>query len=144
MQTERIGRTILDLYRTSRTFARGLGADVARGYLQAGPIVLATMETDPIDPGTYFVRPDETGRFQNFVIESVLGSRDTDCGRCDIEIHAGNTAADSAGCLLVGYRTHDDLWRLDRSKQALDQLRAALGRDDDNPPTWVLHIHGNT
>ena len=143
MQTE-LGKSILHLYRTSRTYNSEAGADVARGYLQAGPIVLATLETDPIDPGTYFVRPDDTGRFNHFVIESVLASRATDCGRCDVEIHAGNTPADSAGCLLVGYRTHDDLWRLDRSKQALDQLRAALGRDDENPPIWILHIHGNT
>ena len=129
----RIGETIVRLVRTQR-FRYGV-----RGvfYLPDGRS-LHTLEATLIEQGSYFLNPDETGRFRNWVIESVLGSRSAGYDRKDIEIHAGNTLVDTAGCILLGLET--TATGIAGSRDAIKIARTVLERNDENPPIWVLNI----
>ncbi len=130
----RIGDTPLKLVRTVR-----FGADGARGilYLPDGNSI-HTLEDFPIPPGAYFLNPDRTGKHRNWIVESVLGSRAATPYRVDVEIHAGNTLVDSAGCILPGFATNRQ--GVINSKNALEYLIDLLERDVEEPKIWVLNI----
>lgn len=113
-------------------------------YLPGGRSVHA-IEDSPILPGTYFLRPDMTGRFQNWVIESILGSRIATLeygpltpARTNVEVHVGNTLADTEGCTCPGMETSAN--GVTSSRAALTLMRKLLNRDTKNPPVWVLEI----
>ncbi len=113
-------------------------------YLPGGRSVHA-IEDNPILPGTYFLRPDMTGRFQNWVIEATLGSRiaTPDYGRLtpmriNVEVHIGNIMADTAGCTCPGMDTTAN--GVSSSRSALTLMRKLLRRDNADPPVWVLEI----
>ncbi len=128
-----MGKEIVTIIRTLRykTGVRGVG------YLPDGSSV-HTLEDNPIPAGAYFLRPDDTGKHRNWVIESTLNTRRIACGRKDVEIHAGNILADSAGCILPGMGTLATGIRTSRS--AVLQMALALDRNIENPPTWFLNI----
>lgn len=120
-------------------------------YLPNGT-AMHTLEDLPIPPGRYFLTPDDTGDHRNWVIERAYGSR-VACdavvdhmggviapARTNVEVHAGNTLADSTGCLMVG-------WQCSRtgvlqSQPALAAMRGALGRDAERPALWVMEVLG--
>lgn len=113
-------------------------------YLPGGKSIHA-IEDNPILPGTYFLRPDQTGRFRNWVIESMLGSRiaTPEYGRLtpartDVEVHVGNTLADTEGCTCPGLETSLD--GVKHSRRAIKLMRDILRRDEKNPPVWILEI----
>ena len=80
-----------------------------------------------IPAGRYDVRLSLSQRFQKLLPEIL-----TVPGFTGIRIHAGNTQADTAGCLLVGRIRADD--RVEESKLALmhvmEQLRRATTAGD--------------
>jgi len=129
----RIGETIVRLVRTER-FHSGVRGVL---YLPDGSS-LHTLEVARIFSGSYFLNPDETGRIQNWVIEDVLGGRSVGHDRTDVEIHAGNVLADSAGCILLGLTTTAN--GIGKSRAAIHIARVALERDAEIPPIWVLNI----
>jgi hypothetical protein len=118
-------------------------------YLPGGRSV-HTLEDDPIPPGVYFMRPDQTGRHTHFVVERVPGSRvavpaviddqgrEVAPARTSVEWHLGNSLRDSRGCAMPGLATTPH--GLVDSGTAMEVMRAALHRDDPNPPAWVLEI----
>ena len=129
----RIGERIVRLVRTER-FRSGV-----RGVLYLpGGTSLHTLEDVSIAPGSYFLNPDETGRFRNWVIEDVLENRSVGHNRMNVEIHAGNVLADTAGCILLGCATTAN--GIGNSGVAIDIAREVLERDDEDPPIWVLNI----
>ncbi len=129
----RIGNEIVRLVRTER-FRTG-----ARGVLcLPNGASIHTLEDKPIAPGSYFLNPDKTGRFQNWVIEYVLGSRSAGNGRTSIEIHGGSLLSHSAGCILPGLGTTRE--GLLDSSEALKYMREILERNDDDPKIWLLNI----
>jgi hypothetical protein len=84
------------------------------------------------------------------VIEREAGSRCAvpavlDCfdeiaepARTDVEIHRGNTYADSEGCLLLGMWSNSaGVWD---SRTAMRVARKVLRRDDPRPPSWGLCV----
>ena len=127
-----MGAEILKLVRTMKfgTGARGVF------YLPDGSSV-HTLENDPIPAGTYFMRPDITGKHKHWVIESELESR-TAAGRTNVEIHAGNRLRDSEACILPGVRTV--ALGVSLSVAALNKMREDLRRNTENSPTWILEI----
>lgn len=127
------GSIIVPLIRTQR-FETGVRGVL---YLPWGDSV-HTLEDDPIEAGTYFLRPDDTGRFKNWVIETILESRFAGNARWDVEMHAGNTLKDSAACILPGLETSTVGVR--HSRLAIDKMRSALERDTPQPKTWVMEI----
>lgn len=131
--TVSMGSSMLHLVRT-RPFQTG-----ARGvlYLPDGSSV-HTLEDLPIPAGTYFMRPDDTGRHRNWVIESIFGSQSASEVRVDVEFHAGNGLVDSDACVLPGMET--SLTGVLDSTRALNHMRFALDRDVPNPKTWILVI----
>lgn len=129
----RIGETIVRLVRTER-FRSGVRGIM---YLPDGSS-LHTLEDNPIPSGSYFLNPDETGRFRNWVIEDALGSRSASYDRMNVEIHVGTVLADTAGCPLLGCRT--TAIGIRDSRDAIKIARGALERDDENPPIWILNI----
>ena len=129
----RIGETIVRLVRTER-FRSGVRGVL---YLPDGSS-LHTLEDASIAPGSYFLNPDETGRFRHWVIEDALGNRSAGHDRINVEIHAGNILADTAGCILLGCATKPT--GIGDSRIAIDIARAILERDYENPPIWILNI----
>lgn len=129
----RIGETIVRLVRTER-FRSGVRGVL---YIPDGGS-LHTLEDVSIAPGSYFMNPDETGRFRHWVIEDSLGSRSIRHDRTNVEIHTGNVLSDTAGCVLLGRTT--TAIGIGDSRDAIQIARAALERDDENPPIWVLNI----
>lgn len=129
----RIGEEIVRLVRTER-FQSGVRGVL---YLPTG-ISLHTLESHSIAPGSYFLNPDDTGRFRNWIIENDLGTRSASHDRKDVEIHEGNALYDTAGCILLGCGTTKH--GIGRSRDAIDMARAALERNDEDPPIWVLNI----
>lgn len=138
-----LGSSILYLVRTRRfqTGARGVL------YLPDGSSV-HTLEDKPIEAGAYFLRPDNTGRFKHWVIESVLEGRVAGGDwskphgkRYDVEVHAGNRIEESDACILPGLETSNV--GVVHSRRAITQMRTALERDVANPKTWILVISEN-
>lgn len=127
------GSSILHLRRTTRfqTGVRGVF------YLPDGSSV-HTLEDDPIEAGTYFLSPDDTGRFRNWVVEDILESRSVGNSRDNVEIHIGNTLHDTVGCILPGRGT--SVIGVSDSRGALDRMRRVLEREAENPKTWILVI----
>ena len=74
------------------------------------------------NPLTYEIHRDFTGRHQHYALAEVPG-------RTAIEIHAGNTTADTEGCILVGLGLGwlNDRWALADSRKAIDVLHDKLG-----------------
>jgi len=114
-------------------------------YLPDGSSVHA-IEDNPIAPGVYFLRPDETGKFRNWVIEDEDGTRrggrnpHTGAHRWDVEVHVGNKLENTDGCTCPGlFATADGVGY---SRKALRHMRQVLQRDDEDPPIWVLNIRG--
>jgi hypothetical protein len=113
-------------------------------YLPDGSSVHA-IEDDPIEPGTYFLTPDDTGRFKNWVIEKIAGSRmavpmrgSLVPARKHVEVHVGNTLDDTVGCTCPGmFSTAEGVGA---SRTAIKQMRKVLERDAEDPPIWVLEI----
>lgn len=115
-------------------------------YLPGGRSVHA-IENRPLPPGVYFLTPDETGKFRNWVIECEIGTRTAVVGRGSVaaprrhvEVHKGNSMKDTVGCTCPG--TETTFTGVANSRKALSLMRELLLRDDKNPPTWVLHITG--
>lgn len=114
-------------------------------YLPDGSAVHA-IEDDPIAPGVYFLRPDDTGRFRNWVIEDELntgraGRNSNSRGhRWYVEVHLGNTLTDTDACVCPGLHVNQE--GVADSRGALDHMREVLERDTEDPPTWVLNITG--
>jgi len=136
----RIGESIVKMVRT-HPLDSGVRSVI---YLPNGESVHA-IENDPIEPGAYFLRPDETGRFKNWVIECHLGSRiaiprrsNLIDPRTDVEVHAGNTMSDTWGCTCPGLKTSSK--GVVDSRAAIDKMRRVLERDHEDPPVWVLEI----
>lgn len=75
-----------------------------------------------IPEGTYDLVPDNTGRHRWWKIPNVA-DRDA------IEVHAGNTVADTRGCPLLGTSAlcTEDGYRVGGSRAALTALKAKLG-----------------
>jgi hypothetical protein len=93
-----------------------------------------------IPDGVYNFRPHSTARFPDVyaIVNPALGvwyqpneiPPGRAWGRSAILLHAGNVTADTLGCILVGTR-HGKLEgdpAVLNSRQALEQLRAVLGR----------------
>ena len=116
---------IVTVQRTGRT------AKATFGQLKVGDSILAITLEDPPDEGkgpipagTYGLELTYSQRFQALLPEL----RDVP-GFTGIRIHAGNTSADTAGCILVGtYRAGD---------REIGQSRIALGRFLERWPDWV-------
>ena len=121
--------------RLIRTVPLGTGV---RGiwYLPDSQVV-HTLEDEPIPSGVYFLSPDDTGRFKNWVIEEEPGTRRIG-DRTSCEVHPGNDLSASEGCVLPGMRTTWD--GVAQSREALSLLRRALGRDRPDAPTWVIEV----
>jgi len=129
----RIGNEIVRLVRTQR-FRSGVRGVL---YLPDGSS-LHTLEDVSIAPGSYFLNPDETGKYKNWVIEDALGGRSASHDRTNVEIHIGNTLADTAGCVLLGCAT--TAIGIGSSGDAVRIARTVLERNSENPPIWVLNI----
>lgn len=127
------GSSIVHLVRTER-FKTGVRGVL---YLPDG-LAVHTLEDTPIQAGTYFLRPDNTGRFKNWVVEEVLESRAVGNNRWDVELHAGNTLEDTDACILPGLET--STVGVVRSRRAIEVMRLSLERDVPEPKTWVLVI----
>lgn len=88
-----------------------------------------------IAPGWYPVRLTRSPRFG-----VVLPLLDNVISRSGIRIHAGNSVADTQGCILVGTRTRTSSGevRLRESKAALARLMALLmGAFEQHEPIWL-------
>ena len=59
-------------------------------------------------------------------------------GRTNVQIHVGNTTADSRGCLLPGKTIEDSLCKVSESKAAMDLIRDAL---QQSVPITVKIVH---
>ena len=129
----RLGETIVRLVRTER-FQSGVRGVL---YLPNGAS-LHTLEDNPIPPGSYFLNPDETGKFRNWVIERTLGSRVASDRRRHVEIHRGNTLEDTEGCILLGCDTSEI--GILKSRDALHIARRHLDRDIEDVRIWILNI----
>lgn len=100
------------------------------GQLKLGEQILAITLEDPagegkgpIPAGTYRVRLTYSGRFQCLLPE-VLGVP----GFTGIRIHAGNTKADTEGCILVG--------KYQSGEGEIADSRVALGGLLSRWPEW--------
>ena len=80
-----------------------------------------------IPEGCYLVKRDKTGRHQYYAVQDVEG-------RTNIELHAGNKADHSEGCILVGM-DFDEQYNLTRSVSAMDKLLFIIGDND-----FILNI----
>lgn len=118
-------------------------------YLPDGSAV-HTIEDDPIPPGRYVMRPDDTGDYQNWVVERVAGSRiaaheERDYlghthrpARTDVEFHVGNTLSDTSGCILPGQQCIAA--GVGASSMALEHMLRVLDRHRDPPAHGLLEI----
>ena len=107
-------------------------AITGRLVVDDGPLSMDTLEPwqYAIPAGFYRLRLTYSPRFQEVLplLDGVLGyARQPHNGirRTGIRIHAGNTIADSQGCILVG-KADTSNQRLVSSRKALNQLRDYL------------------
>lgn len=133
----------LELRRFDFTEARTIGALAIVG----GAFTCYTLE-DPVRPpgvkipgrtaipfGRYRVRLTRSERFQR-----VLPLLEDVPGFTGIRIHAGNTAADTAGCILVGQRRDADAVLDSRAalEALLPHLEAVAGAEE----VWIDVVDG--
>lgn len=107
-----------------------MGSDCTSGYLAVnGSIIAYTLELpfqgnapliSAIPNGSYdgFLRYDHPDRWR-IELKNVPG-------RGNVQIHTGNTVADSEGCILVGSALNAELCGVTGSKAAYDALRTAF------------------
>lgn len=118
-------------------------------YMPDGTLIPAIVDK-PIPPGTYFLRPDDTGRWRHWVFERELGSRVAvpaqfgDGGvvvvppRTDVEVHPGEDLDDTEGCVCPGLRITPS--GVTDTVDAIALMRLHLRRDAPDPPIWILEI----
>ncbi len=137
----RLGHRIVVVARTVL-----LGSGVRSVWYLPDDTTVHAIEDDPIPPGTYFLRPDETGKYRHWVIECVLGTRVAVPARGDrlprkhVEVHSGTLLEHTDACTCPGLRITAN--GVDDSPEALAHMRDALKRGEDDPPIWVLDIRG--
>jgi hypothetical protein len=60
-------------------------------------------------------------------------------GRTEIELHGGNKATDSDGCILCAEKRLDD-WTISEAKPATDAIEEALNQAEANNETNTITI----
>lgn len=132
-----------EIIKAVRTIPLGTGVRSV-WYLPDGS-ALHVIEDDPIEPGTYFMRPDDTGKDKIWVVEEKLytdratPSRGSGAPmRFNIKIHVGNTMRETQGGMCPGLATIPE--GVSNSAAAIDFLCGLLDRDHADPPIWVLQI----
>lgn len=59
-------------------------------------------------------------------------------GRSDILIHAGNSAKDTLGCIILGYTHTNGAWEVHRSRDALTAVKSrVVVAIRDNAAVWI-------
>lgn len=122
-----IGRMYIDgkmICNTLEDTDRGLTSDMAEEEILRVKVYARTA----IPTGRYRVRCTWSPKFKQTLPE-VFSVK----GFSGIRIHAGNTAQDTAGCILVGRNTA--VGRLTRSRAALRTVIAAIKRAKDE--VWL-------
>lgn len=108
----------LDLHR----FKPGMLATEGRLFVDQQPFCATLEPAEPIPAGTYAVTLYHSPKFREYVpwLQGVPG-------HTFIEIHCGNSAKDTEGCILVALDggASDDNW-IARSRPALDNLVAKI------------------
>ena len=122
-------------------------AITGRLIVDDGQLTLDTLEPwqYAIPAGCYRLRLTYSPAFQEILplLDGVLGyARLPHNGirRTGIRIHAGNTIADSRGCILVGYADRDYKARLLSSRKALNELRDYLLNYQKEYPNEEIYI----
>ena len=112
-----------------------------------GQLTMDTLEPwqYAIPAGCYRLRLTHSPTFGEIlpILDGVLGfARQPHNGirRTGIRIHAGNTIADSRGCILVGSIDMGDKARLLSSRQALNELREYLLNYQKQNPNEEIYI----
>ena len=112
-----------------------------------GQLTMDTLEPwqYAIPAGCYRLRLTHSPTFGEIlpILDGVLGyARQPHNGirRTGIRIHAGNTIADSRGCILVGSIEMGDKARLLSSRQALNELREYLLNYQKQNPNEEIYI----
>ena len=112
-----------------------------------GQLTLDTLEPwqYAIPAGCYRLRLTHSPTFGEIlpILDGVLGyARQPHNGirRTGIRIHAGNTIADSRGCILVGYADMGDKARLLSSRKALNELSEYLLNYQKQNPNEEIYI----
>ena len=122
------------------TLARNYLQDKTVGVLFGDDIRFPTLERpwlnnkvsiSCIPEGSYYVKRDKTGKHQYYAVQDVDG-------RTNIELHSGNKAAHSEGCILVGM-DFDERYNLTSSGRAMDKLLFIIGDND-----FILNIRAAT
>lgn len=77
-----------------------------------------------IPEGEYSVKPDMTGEYRGFELQNVPG-------RSQIEIHTGNTADDTQGCLMPGFGLGyvKGRWAVVNSTAAMRELKQLMRQE---------------
>ena len=122
-------------------------AITGRLIVDNGQLTLDTLEPwqYAIPAGFYRLRLTYSPAFQEILplLDGVLGyARQPHNGirRTGIRIHAGNTIADSRGCILVGSIDMGDQARLLSSRKALNELREYLLNYQKQNPNEEIYI----
>jgi hypothetical protein len=83
----------------------------------------ATTNDSKIPPGSYMVAPYSSAKFPKaWELKNVAG-------RTAILVHAGNTEAETTGCILVGLSSGPGL-RVNQSRDAMKLLETLLGNSN--------------
>ena len=122
-------------------------AITGRLVVDEGQLTMDTLEPwqNAIPAGCYRLRLTHSPTFGEIlpILDGVLGyARQPHNGirRTGIRIHAGNTIADSRGCILVGSIDMGDKARLLSSRQALNELREYLLNYQKQNPNEEIYI----
>jgi hypothetical protein len=122
------------------TLARSYLKDKTVGVFTHELFSLSSLERPPrgnkvnescIPEGVYVVKRDTSGRWQWFAIQDVPG-------RTNIEIHQGNKAVNSNGCILLACGTNHN-YDLTNSENGMIKLLEYNGDDD-----FILTIRAAT
>ena len=120
--------------------ARSYLQDKTIGWLTGDGLKLVSLERpwlnnaaniSCIPEGVYILKRDIEGRHRWYAVQDVSG-------RSSIEVHAGNTVSDSAGCILLGMSFDADN-NISRSIPAMKALLNLVGGDD-----FILTIRAAT
>ncbi len=90
-----------------------------------------------IPPGTYPISLQMSARFQRRTPHLVVP------GRTFIELHGGNHASDSEGCILLATKRLDD-YTIAESKPATDYIEMKLGQAESNGEHSTVSIQTST